>query len=428
MLKRVVYIILMIIPSTFCYAQGLVVNIRFFDQEDGLSDRSIFCTIQDDRGMMWVGTGNGLNRFDGNSFKLIEDEQGRLSSGRVNGIKKDKSGELWIQKDREPVIKFNPEKEFLEPLENIKGSPGNNLEMLYPRGQGPKIYFYNDEGKYFYLNDDLGISFFGPSKKLDIQEGKPTMWNTILINNKDSLRKYEINAKGEYLRSFPVWSNIVDYFIPDGDQSYSVFDLGKDYVYLHQKLFFYDKAKNFQPFFLKKNGEHLKFTDLNVQDRIVLGLNKDSKGNIWLLANDNLLLFDPDGNLKKDLTSEIRMFTEINWKANQLYIDAQDRVWLSTGLGLFLVEVKDNPFTNYLSEENFLSIRGITEISDNHLLVGTYRGTKVLDKSSKTIITSSKKKHYSLGFSEEINDTIWSGQHGQYLLIFDKKGLFLCFA
>ena len=37
--------------------------------KDGLSDNNIGCLQQDDEGYLWIGTGAGLNRLDGNSFK-----------------------------------------------------------------------------------------------------------------------------------------------------------------------------------------------------------------------------------------------------------------------------------------------------------------------------------------------------------------------
>lgn len=40
-----------------------------YSVKDGLSDNNIGCVLQDDEGYIWIGTGAGLNRFDGNSFK-----------------------------------------------------------------------------------------------------------------------------------------------------------------------------------------------------------------------------------------------------------------------------------------------------------------------------------------------------------------------
>lgn len=43
-------------------------SLRFYDDTDGLSHWHMSQTIQDSTGMMWIGTWNGLNRFDGSRF------------------------------------------------------------------------------------------------------------------------------------------------------------------------------------------------------------------------------------------------------------------------------------------------------------------------------------------------------------------------
>ena len=39
---------------------------------EGLSENSVMCILQDSRGFLWFGTGDGLNRFDGYQFKIFK--------------------------------------------------------------------------------------------------------------------------------------------------------------------------------------------------------------------------------------------------------------------------------------------------------------------------------------------------------------------
>ena len=39
--------------------------------DNGLSANFVFCIMQDAKGFMWFGTKDGLNKFDGNSFKVF---------------------------------------------------------------------------------------------------------------------------------------------------------------------------------------------------------------------------------------------------------------------------------------------------------------------------------------------------------------------
>jgi ligand-binding sensor domain-containing protein len=55
--------------------------------EQGLSQVSVFCILQDRKGFMWFGTEDGLNRYDGYTFKTYKYEAGNLRSLGGNVIK-----------------------------------------------------------------------------------------------------------------------------------------------------------------------------------------------------------------------------------------------------------------------------------------------------------------------------------------------------
>ena len=62
---------------------------------DGLSDNYILTSYQDSYGYLWVGTANGLNRFDGKEFVHINTRDG-LPSPMVDRIFEDSKHRLWI--------------------------------------------------------------------------------------------------------------------------------------------------------------------------------------------------------------------------------------------------------------------------------------------------------------------------------------------
>ncbi|KAA3617505.1 MAG: hybrid sensor histidine kinase/response regulator [Calditrichaeota bacterium] len=66
---------------------------------DGLSSSDILRIYQDNRGYLWVGTRNGLNKFDGYNFKSFLNEPGdnsSISNSSVFAIFEDKKNRLWI--------------------------------------------------------------------------------------------------------------------------------------------------------------------------------------------------------------------------------------------------------------------------------------------------------------------------------------------
>ena len=70
-----------------------------FSLEDGLSQNTVFSVIQDHRGFLWIGTQDGLNRYDGYSFQVFKHDPQKpnsLSSSSIISLYEDKDGLLWI--------------------------------------------------------------------------------------------------------------------------------------------------------------------------------------------------------------------------------------------------------------------------------------------------------------------------------------------
>jgi signal transduction histidine kinase/ligand-binding sensor domain-containing protein/DNA-binding response OmpR family regulator len=75
-------------------------NIKFEQLfSEGLSEKSVTCILQDQKGFMWFGTRNGLNRYDGVEFKIYEYVYGdstSLSGNFINSLVEDSVGNIWV--------------------------------------------------------------------------------------------------------------------------------------------------------------------------------------------------------------------------------------------------------------------------------------------------------------------------------------------
>ncbi|MFT4022652.1 MAG: two-component regulator propeller domain-containing protein [Flavihumibacter sp.] len=69
-----------------------------FTVSNGLSDNRVSCFFKDRTGFMWIGTQNGLNRFDGRSFLVYNTGNARhyISHPVVHAIAQDTTGRLWV--------------------------------------------------------------------------------------------------------------------------------------------------------------------------------------------------------------------------------------------------------------------------------------------------------------------------------------------
>lgn len=103
---------------------------------NGLSSNSVQCIFQDSRGYIWIGTQNGLNRYDGKHITVYHcdpENPAALPRESIRGITEDQDGILWLSADY-GVIEFNPVTEkfclFKHDEKNPGSLPGDHVPNL----------------------------------------------------------------------------------------------------------------------------------------------------------------------------------------------------------------------------------------------------------------------------------------------------------
>lgn len=109
--KGIVYLVLI-----FSIACLHATNTFFFENisiEKGLSSRTVFSITQDHTGYLWIGTIDGLNRFDGYNFKIFKNDplqKSSLSNSTVNCCYRTADDVLWFGTDK-GLNRYNPANE-----------------------------------------------------------------------------------------------------------------------------------------------------------------------------------------------------------------------------------------------------------------------------------------------------------------------------
>ena len=104
-----------------------------YSVEDGLSEGVVLTMHQDREGLMWFGTFDGLNRFDGYSFKVYKSGYNSaygLTNNRVDRITEDDLGYLWIMNNDGEVYRMNTRSEEFINFNEISSSGSGNYSPV----------------------------------------------------------------------------------------------------------------------------------------------------------------------------------------------------------------------------------------------------------------------------------------------------------
>jgi ligand-binding sensor domain-containing protein len=157
---------------------------------DGLSQSVVNCIFQDSKGYMWIGTQNGLNKFNGYNFEVFTynpNDTNSIANNWINGIAEDKEANLWIatkgglikytrKEKRFNRIKFTSPYQVLatDCVYDVKCAHNGNILINIP----PVLSEYNPETMLFrhYISP---LTFDGSAKDNNIpllEDRNGTIW------------------------------------------------------------------------------------------------------------------------------------------------------------------------------------------------------------------------------------------------------------
>ena len=82
-----------------CAQDAVHYYFRTMDIRNGLSQNTVYQILQDRKGFMWFGTKDGLNRYDGLSFRVYKKENSGLGKNFITALYEDRRGNIWIGTD-----------------------------------------------------------------------------------------------------------------------------------------------------------------------------------------------------------------------------------------------------------------------------------------------------------------------------------------
>jgi len=93
-----------------------------FTEENGLEQSSILKIIQDKKGFLWLGTFDGLIRYDGYQFQTIRNsslDSLQIRSNRINELQEDRYGRIWLKSNDAEAYCYDPSLERFWALNTV---------------------------------------------------------------------------------------------------------------------------------------------------------------------------------------------------------------------------------------------------------------------------------------------------------------------
>ncbi|MBC7830266.1 MAG: histidine kinase [Chitinophagaceae bacterium] len=407
---------------------------RHYQVENGLSNNTVFCNMQDKNGFMWFGTKDGLNRFDGYRFKtfhISNNDESSLTRDLISSLAIDKEGILWVGSQK-GLYRFDARQErlvaFIDTLKDINDIYIDKQNQLWFTS-GLTVCRYNFEKK--------RLRIFSPGRYFNatsICEAKDgSIWFSTndgylqqFDDSTETFRKFNVFAQ-----SPPASSNHIEKILADTDGSIFIgtpsqgikkfnpvsmeyqdvltSNSDKTAVYVRDILQVSDDELWFATesgiFILDKNtGKFLnlkkKYLDpYSLSDNAIYALHKDSEGGIWAGTYFGGINYFP-----KQYFAFQKFFpdyTENSISGNavrEICEDGAGNIWIGTedaGLNKLNPRTKQINHFEPTGEQTSIAnsnIHGLLVVQDD-LWVGTFEhGLDIID-----INTGKVKKHYISG-------------------------------
>ncbi|MGL1889434.1 MAG: methyl-accepting chemotaxis protein [Reichenbachiella sp.] len=357
---------------------------KFKKLSKGLSDNNVTAIFEDSFHFMWIGTRNGLNRYDGTIIKTFEPIKGDSTSighGFINAIIEDENRDLWIATEGGGLSHFKRNSRTFETF---------NMDQNNPKALSNQYInhlFIDNEGMIWVATEN-GIEVFDPIKK-------------------EVINRY---LEGEII-------------------NYMFFDQNGNTWAGGNNLFKSNNGSSFTALDLLNEGSPL-------DNRFIIGkIEEDIYGNMWFATITEGLF-----KLEKDQDSFINYRPEAG-NDNSLGIldirttiaDKSGNLWIGTeNGGVDILNINSEKFTHYKRDDNNpdgINSNSIWSLFEDHIgriWIGTFStGLMILDPYSKAftkITTKSTQKILGKAVHSIAKNTkgqLWIGMDGYGLDLFD---------
>jgi ligand-binding sensor domain-containing protein/signal transduction histidine kinase/DNA-binding response OmpR family regulator len=364
-LKKISILIGSFIIALSCFAQNDSYYFKNYQVQNGLSSNTITTILQDKKGFIWIGTRNGLNRFDGNTFKVfhnvLSDAQS-LGSNSIFSLFEDKKEQLWVG-TYSGIYLYDPRQERFSAFKLI---PPGEVRYMAADNTGNiwiisnlTLYKYNQRDSTvvaFNLKDDQTIA-------LHVSE-KGDVWTATA----SGLVKH-YNAATNSFSSYNIKKIVNDNDLPPIEDLYPIGDSSILIGCMNKVLLFNYKNSTVKNLFKNNRVSN----DVHVHK-----IFRQSADEYWLGTENGIYIFNIKNYVTKVISKDYSNPYSISDNViSTIFRDKEGGIWIGTFFGgVNYYSQQYNAFKKYFPEPDKESLSGniVHEIcKDDHgnLWVGT---------------------------------------------------------
>ena len=344
--------------------------------EEGLSQVSVLAITQDSQGFMWIGTQEGLNRYDGYGFENyyhIEKNDRSLSHDFIWSLLSDSQGRLWVGTDEGLNLYDEALKEFS--LFDLKEGVAGNQSSIYS--------LLEDKAGGIWIGTSLGL--FRLSK-----DGKLTSF-VHDITDGNSLSKGRVRALLQS-RDGSLWVGT------EGGGLNKLDSVGRKIV----------------------RFSHNPEDSNSLLDNHIRNIAEDDDGLLWIATfNKGISIFNPETEMWTRITSNLSEGNSLGSnRVRTILKDKSGNIWVGTDGGLNLWRPETNDFLRYV-----VDLTNVRSISDNTVLsifqdkggviwIGTFNGISKWNANIETFPHFKQRSSNLMGLTSNSISSFVEGSDG----------------
>ncbi|MBL7913497.1 MAG: histidine kinase [Bacteroidia bacterium] len=412
--RALLFLLLCFVGVRVMANQPTQIRSHHYNQSDGLSSNIVYSFVQDHQGMMWIGTVNGLNRFDGKTFKVFRKDFTNTNSVRDNMVFKiaiDSKNNVWMGYGAGGISCYNQTtREFTHYLPDSTKSnsiPYGGVDGLCIDSKDriwlgialkgltcfdPSTGKFKNYGLLPYGNKKASIAYQEYYNRITelVIDAKGILWMATgdgfysLNTNTDEWKVYRIDEQNQDVSK---WKN---------DVFNTIYRAGSDDFYLggwgrglnHYNL----KTGKWSTFLTNPNKPQ------SGTNNIIASIQYKSKDELWVTSTDTVLtIFNTVTKTFRPITQSDMMKNDIpESNLGKLYADRNGDIWMAHANGFHVIEQGQQLFNftklNVTHSDN-KEFYGITSIQTDPVTGKLFIGTSWADGLNVIDTTGHQSNH-----------------------------------